>query len=213
MRKSIEKLRVEYGDKPLLEESLDSNPIEQFSSWLMQAIESKVYEPNAMTLSTISEDGRPSGRTVLLKGFGPSGFLFFTDYSSRKSHQLKGHPFAAVTFWWKEIYRQVTIEGRVKKVPRSQTVAYFAKRPRGAQIAAVASSQSAPLSSRLELEEIVKQVKKKYAGKPIPCPASWGGYLVVPERIEFWQGHANRLHDRFLYVLTEGEWFLARLFP
>lgn len=213
MKGSIEKLRFEYGNTPLLEENLLAHPVEQFCMWIQEALKAKVMEPNAMTLATVTATGRPTSRNVLLKEISPKGFVFFTHYTSRKGEHLLHHPYAALTFWWKEIYRQVNVEGTVKKVSRREAVAYFKQRPRGAQIAAHASQQSAPLASRAEIESSFKVLKEKYKGKVVPCPQAWGGYRVIPERIEFWQGRQNRLHDRFLYVKTDGEWILTRLSP
>jgi len=213
MKRSIAKLRVEYGNTPLLEEDLLFDPLVQFEKWLEEAIHSQVVEPNGMTLATVSELSHPSTRTVLLKEIDQRGFVFFTDYRSRKSGHLKENPHASLTFWWKEIYRQVNIEGTVKKVSRKETLSYFQKRPKGAQLAANASLQSEPLATRLELEERYFQLSKAYQGKPVPCPKNWGGYRLVPERIEFWQGRKNRLHDRFLYVRVDKDWVLTRLYP
>ncbi|MCC5832554.1 MAG: pyridoxamine 5'-phosphate oxidase [Chlamydiales bacterium] len=213
MKRSIEKLRFEYGNMPLLERELQSDPVEQFLLWMDEALNAEVMEPNGMILATITATGRPSTRTVLLKEVSGGGFLFYTNYSSRKAEQLALHPYASLTFWWKEIYRQIHIEGAVKRVSRRETLAYFKKRPRGAQLAAHASHQSAPLATRAEIDSMFELQKKKYRGKPVPCPKEWGGYRVVPERIEFWQGLQNRLHDRFLYVKANGEWILSRLSP
>lgn len=212
MKQSISKLRIEYGTVTLREKNLKSDPLDEFSLWLKEAIKSKCFEANGMTLSTVSELGRASSRVVLLKKLD-HGFVFYTNYESRKAKQLQINPFASLTFWWKEIYRQVTIEGKIEKITRKESSEYFATRPRGAQIAALASMQSNPLTSRSELEEIFARIKKKYRGKTIDCPKNWGGFRLVPERIEFWQGHLNRLHDRFLYVKADGDWFLSRLFP
>ncbi len=213
MNRSIEKLRYEYGKAPLEETGLHPNPIKQFTRWLKEALRAEVMEPNGMTLCTVSNVQLPSSRTVLLKNVSEQGFYFYTNYSSRKGEHLKLHPYASLTFWWKEIYRQVNIEGRVKKVTRKESTAYFHKRPRGAQLAAVASAQSTSLASRDELEEAFERQQKKYRGKKIPCPMHWGGYYLVPERIEFWQGCQNRLHDRFVYIKTNGGWIFSRLSP
>lgn len=213
MKRSIEKLRVEYGNASLLEEELCANPLDQFERWFKDAIDAQIFEPNGMTLATVSSLGKPSSRIVLLKKMDKKGFVFFTDYSSRKGEQLEGTPFASLTFWWREIFRQVCIEGYVKKVSRQDSLNYFKKRPRGAQIAARTSFQSEPLSSRMELEEAFNRHQRVLEGKKIPCPARWGGYCVIPERMEFWQGRMNRLHDRFLYVKVEEEWVITRLAP
>lgn len=213
MKGSIEKLRYEYGNKPLLESELESDPIRQFTKWLEEAMSAKVMEPNGMTLATVGFASMPASRMVLLKKITEKGFIFFTNYESRKGKHLTQHPFASLNFWWKEIFRQVNVEGKVQKVPRKESEAYFQKRPRGAQLAASISPQSQPLANRLEIETEFKRLQNKYRGKEIPCPKSWGGYLLQPDRMEFWQGRKNRLHDRFLYVKVNGEWILTRLAP
>jgi pyridoxamine 5'-phosphate oxidase len=213
MKRSIEKLRLEYGNTPLLEQDLKKDPLKQFEGWLNEAIDAEVQEPNGMVLATISSAERPATRTVLLKGFDKRGMAFYTSYVSRKGEHLRLHPYAAATFWWKEIYRQVNFEGAVKKMSRKEALVYFHKRPRGAQLGALASIQSAPLASRAGLEEVFERLKRQYRGKEIPCPKEWGGYFLKPERIEFWQGRANRLHDRFLYVKANSDWIITRLSP
>jgi len=213
MKRSIEKLRCEYGNTALLAQELKSDPILQFQHWLDDAINAEVMEPNGMILATVSSANRPSSRTVLLKGIDKRGFIFYTHYASRKGEHLRLHPYASVTFWWKEIYRQVNIEGRIKKISRKDSIEYFSQRPKGAQLAAQASVQSAPLASREELEEVYDRSKKKYQSRDIPCPKEWGGYHLEPERIEFWQGRKDRLHDRFLYVKDNGDWIITRLSP
>lgn len=212
MKLAIEKLRLEYGNTPLLEENLASDPLVQFTRWLNEAVKANVWEPNGMLLSTVSTLGNPSSRTVLLKKID-KGFLFFTHYQSRKGEQLEENPHAALNFWWKEIFRQVSIEGIVKKTTRKESITYFESRPRGAQLATLASQQSAPLASREELIENYLTLKHKYKNKKISCPKDWGGYRLLPERMEFWQGGKDRLHDRFLYVREEKQWFFSRLFP
>ena len=211
MKQSIAKLRLEYANEPLL--SVDDDPIKQFKQWLKEAIKSEVFEPNGMMLSTVSSLGHPSSRMVLLKEIDRKGFVFFTSYSGRKGEQMEGERAVSLAFWWREIFRQVTVEGRVEKVSRATSCAYFAARPKGAQLAAAASSQSAPLGSREEIEERFRALKKRYTGKDVPCPKQWGGYRVIPHRFEFWQGQKNRLHDRFLYVKTNGHWTQTRLSP
>lgn len=213
MKHSIAKLRIDYGNTPLVEGSLHADPMIQFEIWFEEALQAEVFEPNGMVLATVSSAGRPTTRTVLLKRYDKRGFGFFTDYESRKGEHLNLHPYAAVTFWWKEIYRQVNIEGEIIKMARTESEAYFHKRPKNAQLAARASHQSAPLASRAELEEVYFRLKKKLRGTQVPCPKHWGGYLLLPERIEFWQGRKNRLHDRFLYVKMENEWIISRLSP
>lgn len=214
MKRSIEKLRYEYGNTPLLEEALALDPIIQFEAWLGEALHSNVLEPNGMTLSTVTPLGHPTSRIVLLKKVDrKGGFTFYTHYSSRKGEHLVDHPFGSLTFWWKEIFRQVTIEGKIAKTSRKDALAYFRKRPRGAQLAAVASQQSEPLATRAEIEETFEVLKKKYRGKEVPCPKEWGGYRLEADRIEFWQGRQNRLHDRFLYVKANDDWLITRLSP
>jgi pyridoxamine 5'-phosphate oxidase len=213
MKRSIEKMRYEYGNIPLLEEALQEHPIKQFEVWFKEAIQAAVMEPNGMILATVSSAVRPSSRTVLLKNIDKEGLIFFTHYESRKAEHLRLHPYASATFWWKEIYRQIHFEGKVKKISRSASIKYFAKRPKGAQLAALASVQSAPLATRAGLSEIYERLKQQYRGKEVPCPKEWGGYLLEPERVEFWQGRKNRLHDRFLYAKGDGDWIITRLSP
>lgn len=185
----------------------------QFESWLDEALRAGVFEPNGMVLATVSSAGHPSSRTVLLKQVDTHGLCFYTSSESRKGEHLSLHPFAATTFWWKEIYRQVNFEGKIVKLPRSASIRYFRQRPKKAQIAALASHQSAPLASREEIDEAFKRLSQQYRGREVPCPSAWMGYRLEPERVEFWQGRANRLHDRFLYVKTDSEWLITRLSP
>lgn len=213
MKRSIERLRVEYGSDALVEEKLKEDPIVQFENWLQEAIVAGLFEPNGMVLSTISPLGKPTSRTVLLKKFDAKGFIFFTDSRSRKGEHLEEKPFAALTFWWREIFRQICIEGEVKKISREEVRCYFNKRPRGAQIAVHASTQSSPLASRIELEETFQRLQVHFKGKPIPCPTYWCGYRLIPDRMEFWQGRANRLHDRIVYIKVNDEWIFSRLSP
>ncbi|MCH9625286.1 MAG: Pyridoxine/pyridoxamine 5'-phosphate oxidase [Chlamydiales bacterium] len=213
MNQSIEKLRLEYGNTPLLNKELELEPLVLFKRWLAEAVRADVIEPNGMTFSTVTSAGHPSSRTVLLKGVSENGFCFYTNKASRKAEHVRLHPFGSLTFWWREIFRQVNVEGAVQEMPRAHCEAYFYKRPKGAQVAALASYQSAPLACREELDEVYQRLLQKYRGKRIPFPKDWGGYCVVPERIEFWQGRKNRLHDRFLFVKTDGEWLRSRLAP
>jgi pyridoxamine 5'-phosphate oxidase len=212
MKLSIEKLRLEYSSQPLLEANLADDPIEQFALWLKEALDAEVFEPNGMVLSTVSALGHPSSRCVLLKKFDQKGFCFFTNYQSRKGEQINSHSYGSLNFWWREVFRQVTIEGKIQKTTRKESEAYFESRPRGAQLASLASNQSSPLASREELAEVYFRLKKQYKNKKIPCPKHWGGYRLLPERMEFWQGQADRLHDRFLYIKVN-EWVKTRLSP
>jgi pyridoxamine 5'-phosphate oxidase len=213
MKQSIEKLRQEYCNRALEEDMLSKDPFIQFTRWLNVAIKSKELDPNSMTLSTVSPLGHPSSRNVLLKKVDEKGLVFFTNYDSRKAEQIKANPHAALAFLWKITSRQILVEGKLKKVTRKEVEEYFKSRPRGAQIAAHASKQSAPLASRLELESAFREIQQRYRGKKIPCPPTWGGYRLIPHRFEFWQGRKDRMHDRFLYVLVNNQWIISRLSP
>ena len=213
IRQLVANFRNEYISGGIDEKNILKDPVMQFEKWFNEAVSNKVPEPNVMHLSTVSADGKPSGRIVLLKGFDENGFIFYTNYESRKGSELKKNNYAALTFFWHELHRQVRIEGKVKTIPSEESDAYFISRPRGSQIGALASSQSKVLDSRSKLEKIADELELKYKDKPIPRPSSWGGYCLVPESIEFWQGRANRLHDRLLYTLSGNKWKIQRLFP
>ena len=214
IRQLIANFRTEYISKGIKKSDLKSNPIDQFENWFNDAVKNKLPDPNIMTLSTATAEGKPSGRIMLLKGFDERGFIFFTNYDSRKASELTENSFAALTFLWLELYRQVRIEGIVKKVSDKESDEYFSSRPRGSQISAWVSSQSKPVSDRTELEIKVDEIEKKFKGKPVPRPENWGGFYVSPELIEFWQGRANRLHDRILYKLeSDAIWKMERLSP
>lgn len=207
-------MRREYSQRGLAEADLASDPIAQFTAWFDTAHESGLIEPNVMILATCDRDGRPSARAVLLKGFDERGFVFYSNYESRKGHELATHPFAALVFYWDVLERQVRIEGRVERVSAEESDHYFAARPRGSQLGAAASPQSQIVPSREALEERLAQLETAYAGRDVPRPASWGGYCVVPEAIEFWQGRPNRLHDRLRYRRQDGgPWTIERLAP
>lgn len=213
MDHNIAKLRQDYNLKGLDEQDLDPNPFTQFKLWFDEALSAGVVEPNAMVLSTIS-DGRPSARVVLLKDLDQAGFTFFTNYESKKAKQMESDPFVAVTFFWKELERQVRIEGKVEKTTNQESAEYFAVRPRGSQIGAWASTQSEHLASRAELEERTLLLEQKFEGAEVPRPPHWGGYRVIPHYFEFWQGRSSRLHDRLVYKKTdEGSWEIERLYP
>jgi|SRR5215211_5123817 len=200
-------------DMPPLERStLADDPIEQFRDWYERAAQ-EVPLVDAMTLATVDADGTPDARMVLLKGFGPDGFRFFTNLGSVKARQLQAHPRAALILYWRELDRQVRIRGSVEKLPPEDDDAYFATRPAAARIGAWASPQSEPLSDREILDERVREVTDRFAGDDIPRPQFWGGYIVRPERIEFWQGQAARLHDRFVYQRENDGWSIRRLAP
>jgi pyridoxamine 5'-phosphate oxidase len=190
------------------------DPILQFQNWLKQATKAGISEPTAMTLATTSADGQPSARIVLLKEVSQDGFVFYTNYGSRKGRELAVNPRAALVFYWPQLERQVRITGTVVKTSRSQSKAYFQTRPRGSQLAAWASSQSSPIPDRALLEARVRKLKAKYAGASVPLPPNWGGYRLRPESIEFWLGKPNRLHDRLRYSREPGGgWKIERLAP
>lgn len=209
----IEQLRSEYAREELLEEQVKENPFDQFTAWFDQALLSEVVEPNAMSLATADGNGNPSVRIVLLKGFDRDGFRFFSNYNSRKGKELDENPNASLCFFWPELERQVRLEGEVIKLDREKSEEYFQKRPRLSQIGAWASNQSDEVSSREELEERFEKLKKKFEDHAIPVPEYWGGYLLKPSSVEFWQGRRGRLHDRLLYVKKAGKWAVKRLAP
>src|SRR5512140_437102 len=204
----------EYAAKPLHRSDLAGDPIEQFDRWFRDA-ESVISElPEGVALATAGADGRPSMRVVLLKGYDADGFVFFTNYGSRKGHELATNPQAALLFWWRDLARQIRIEGHVSKVSAAESDAYFATRPRGSQIAAWASEQSEEIASREILERRVSEIEAEFAGHDVMRPTHWGGYRLDPVLIEFWQGQPSRLHDRFVYTREgHGAWRLSRLAP
>lgn len=205
--------RKEYVAGNLADNEVDVDPIHQFSQWIKQAIAAGFSEPNAMTLATATTDGKPSVRVVLLKEVNDKGFVFFTNYLSRKGRELLANPFAAVVFDWHEMERQVRIEGRVEKLSPEDSDAYFDSRPESSKIGAWVSPQSKIIKSREELDEMWGQTERKFVGKSVHRPAHWGGFLIRPTVIEFWQGRPNRLHDRLAYYRTEEGWTLHRLAP
>lgn len=210
---SIAHLRRDHGVRPLELEDLDPDPIVQFGKWLEEALAEGLMLPNTMTLATATPEGRPSARMVLLKGFDHEGFVFFTNYESRKARELSANPYAALVFYWARLERQVRVEGRVERVSAEDSDEYFASRPLESRLGAWASQQSAPLASRAELEERVAALEEQYASGEVPRPPHWGGWLVRPVSIELWQGRPNRLHDRFLYTRSDDGWDRVRLYP
>lgn len=207
-------IRRDYRLKSLDLVDVNEDPLKQLSIWLDEAIKAELSEVNAIHLSTIDAKGRPAGRIVLLKGIDPKGIVFFTNYNSAKGKEMQEHAYAAVTFFWDGLQRQVRLRGQVEKVSTEESDAYFASRPRESQIGAWASDQSEVIPNRAFLEEKVKQLEEQYKGIIIPRPPHWGGYRVVPEHVEFWQGRESRLHDRIVYTLEEGvNWGIDRLSP
>jgi pyridoxamine 5'-phosphate oxidase len=211
---SIAAIRKIYQLQSLLEKEVDANPIKQFETWWQQAIESKIEEPNAMTLATCTASGKPSARIVLLKGITENGFIFFTNYTSRKGKEIEENPFVSLLFFWKEMERQVRIEGSIKKISAAESDEYFRSRPRVSRIGAWCSPQSTVIKNREFLQNNVEKYNTQFDSENIPRPDFWGGYMVEPNRIEFWQGRPGRLHDRLQYSLTENKlWNIERLAP
>jgi pyridoxamine 5'-phosphate oxidase len=207
-------LRKEYSLAGLSEKDAARDPFRQFEKWFQEAEAAKIHEPNAGVLSTAAKDGRPSSRIVLLKGIDGRGFVFYTNYDSRKGRELESNARASYLFPWVALERQVIVEGTVVKVAREESEAYFHSRPRASQLAAWASAQSSIISGRGALEDSMKATEKKYQGIDAPLPPHWGGYRIVPETVEFWQGRRSRLHDRLRYRRqASGEWSVERLAP
>jgi pyridoxamine 5'-phosphate oxidase len=210
----ISDLRKEYTKKELNLEQVALNPMLQFQIWFDEALSSEIAEPNAMSVATVSAEGIPSSRILLLKGIDKEGFIFFTNYFSHKSHEINTNPYVAANFFWVELERQVRIQGQVEKTNDAVSDEYFKSRPRGSQIGAWASPQSTVINDRKILEGKLIEYKKKFEGKDIPRPPHWGGYIIKPFKVEFWQGRPSRLHDRILYTLLEGRlWKTERLAP
>jgi pyridoxamine 5'-phosphate oxidase len=209
----LEGERRDYEGQDLDPTAVSPDPIEQFRAWMRTARESGVHEPEAMTVSTVGDDGRPSSRYVLLRGLDERGFSFFTNYDSAKGRALAQRPHAALTFGWLALHRSVRVEGHVERLPAPESDAYFASRPRGAQLSAWASPQSTVIAGRDELDRAMAAVEARFAGADVPRPPHWGGFLVRPERVELWQGRPNRLHDRVRYVRDGDGWRIERLAP
>jgi pyridoxamine 5'-phosphate oxidase len=206
-------IRKDYTLAELKREDLHSDPIKQFQLWFKRALESKVIEPNAMTLATADAKGKTSARIVLLRGVDARGFSFFTNYGSRKGKELSENKNAALVFFWAALERQVCVRGKAYKLSREESEKYFHSRPRVSQLGAWVSQQSSVIQGREELDNALEKMAKKYEGKKVPMPPYWGGYLLVPDRIEFWQGRASRLHDRFCYTKVARRWKIQRLAP
>jgi pyridoxamine 5'-phosphate oxidase len=212
-RMNVADLRQEYMRAGLIETDADADPFRQFEHWFDDALNAGLPLPNAMTLATVSPSGAPSARVVLLKGVDAGGFAFYTNYLSRKGRELDARPAASLVFLWSELERQVRIEGRVERVSAAESDAYFASRPLGARLSAWASAQSQPAPDRAALEQAMEEARQRHGEHP-PRPPHWGGYRVLPEALEFWQGRSNRLNDRLLYTRAPGGgWRIERLAP
>jgi pyridoxamine 5'-phosphate oxidase len=210
-KKELAEIRREYSREELSESSVASDPFVQFSNWFDEYVASGPLEPSAFTVSTVGSDGAPSSRVVLLKGFDDRGFVFFTNYQSKKARDIQAEPRVAIHFFWPELERQIEITGRAEKTSREESETYFASRPLDSQLGAWASKQSSTLESRDELAKRFAEMQGRFDGD-VPCPDFWGGFRVVPTRFEFWQGRPNRLHDRICYIKTDG-WTITRLYP
>jgi pyridoxamine 5'-phosphate oxidase len=213
MNGSLADLRREYSLKSLSESTILADPFGQFSVWMEEAIRSEIIDASAMTVSTADENCRPTARVVLLKEFDNKGFVFYTNYESEKGSDLAANPHISLHFFWPQLERQIAICGTARKTSREESSAYFNSRPLESRLSAIASRQSAKIRSRVDLEAEVENLRRKYADSEPPCPENWGGFRVAPESFEFWQGRANRLHDRIRYELKDHGWEFFRLAP
>lgn len=211
--RTLADIRREYGELHLSETEALDDPLAQFKSWFEEVLETERYDPTAMVLSTVDQKGLPDSRVVLLKGFEDGAFIFYTNYQSAKAMQIQQSPYAALNFYWPHMARQVRIRGRVKQVPLQQSDEYFASRPRTSQFSAIVSPQSQAITDRKTLELALNTLIEKQKQDPVIRPEYWGGYIVIPDEIEFWQGRDNRLHDRVHYYQENGKWCHRRLAP
>ena len=212
-KEMVQSLRQDYRSAQLNETDVAKDPIKQFEKWFTEALSAQLYEPNVMTLATADQSGKPNARIVLLKGVDEKGFSFYTNYLSQKGKEMKKNPQACLVFFWAELERQVRIEGRIEKLDKEASEKYFHSRPVGSQIGAIVSPQSQIIPNRAVLEAKVEELTATYHDKTIPKPAHWGGYIVKPTAVEFWQGRTSRLHDRIKYHLVNGKWQTNRLAP
>ncbi|SHJ61431.1 Pyridoxamine 5'-phosphate oxidase [Reichenbachiella agariperforans] len=210
---NIQGIRKDYGVEELSKTSVLDSPIDQFELWFKDAMKSEGSEVNACVLSTLAEDNCPEGRVVLLKFFAEDGFTFYTNYESKKAQQLAKHPFASMTFYWRTRERQIRLKGRVEKVSAEVSDAYYFERPEGSQLGAWASPQSQEIPDRAFLKKRVENVKQRFETEELKRPDFWGGYILIPTEVEFWQGRPSRLHDRIVYSLVDGQWVTKRLAP
>jgi pyridoxamine 5'-phosphate oxidase len=213
-KEDIQNIRSEYHSASLSENDANADPIKQFDKWFNEAVKAQQHEPTVMTLATATHDGRPSARIVLMKGFDNNGFVFYTNYLSRKGKEIAKNPLGSLLFFWGSLERQVRIEGTIEKVSKETSEQYFHSRPKGSQVGAVVSPQSQEISNRDGLEEKWKEAEAQFENKDVPKPSYWGGYILKPRLIEFWQGRPNRLHDRILYKKIDNKnWKKVRLAP
>jgi pyridoxamine 5'-phosphate oxidase len=213
LRVYINSLRHDFTKQTLDIKDVHADPILQFEKWFKEAVDSKVNEPNAMSISTVSTEGKPSSRIVLLRNFNKNGFIFYTNYNSKKGTDISKNPYAALLFFWPELERQVRIEGILKKQSPEESSAYFNSRPRGSKLGAWTSEQSKPIADRNVLDKAYEEISKKFPTDEVPRPTYWGGYVLTPECFEFWQGRESRLHDRILYTQEDKNWKIERLSP
>ena len=211
--KTIADIRREYGKLSLCEENANDCPIAQFENWFADVVKTEKSDPTAMVLSTVDEHNQPDSRVVLLKEVDHGAFVFYTNYQSAKALQISANPYVALNFYWPEMARQVRVRGRVKRTSKAQSDAYFATRPVASQLSAITSAQSSEISGRLELETTLNELIAKNQQQLVMRPSHWGGYMVIPDEIEFWQGRDNRLHDRIHYYQQNGKWTHRRLAP
>jgi pyridoxamine 5'-phosphate oxidase len=213
MDKNVADLRRDYSLQELSKDAVATDPFVQFANWFDEYLASQPPEPSAFLLATVGADGDPSSRVVLLKGFDERGFVFFTNYTSKKARDIANESRVSMTFFWPELERQIHVRGVAGKTSREESESYFASRPAASKLGAWASKQSTELSERSKLEDEFEAIKKRFEGGEIPCPEFWGGFRIVPSRFEFWQGRRSRLHDRICYELKDDGWHIFRLYP